>query len=48
MLFAAKLEPAAGTGRFTLDLTSLTFSRNRSSGGLKPKPGEKNEKDFSD
>ena len=28
MLFAAKLEPPAGPGRFTLDLTSLTFSRN--------------------
>ena len=28
MLFAAKLEPPAGQGRFTLDLTSLTFSRN--------------------
>lgn len=28
MLFAAKLEPPAGSGRFTLDLTSLTFSRN--------------------
>ena len=28
MLFAAKLEPPAGAGRFTLDLTSLTFSRN--------------------
>ena len=28
MLFAAKLEPPAGVGRFTLDLTSLTFSRN--------------------
>lgn len=27
MLFAAKLEPPVGTGRFTLDLTSLTFSR---------------------
>lgn len=27
MLFAAKLEPPAGEGRFTLDLTSLTFSR---------------------
>lgn len=27
MLFAAKLEPPAGGGRFTLDLTSLTFSR---------------------
>lgn len=27
MLFAAKLEPPAGAGRFTLDLTSLTFSR---------------------
>lgn len=27
MLFAAKLEPPAGQGRFTLDLTSLTFSR---------------------
>ncbi len=27
MLFAAKLEPPAGSGRFTLDLTSLTFSR---------------------
>lgn len=26
MLFAAKLEPPAGQGRFTLDLTSLTFS----------------------
>ena len=28
MLFAAKLEPPADAGRFTLDLTSLTFSRN--------------------
>lgn len=28
MLFAAKLEPPAGAARFTLDLTSLTFSRN--------------------
>ena len=28
MLFAAKLEPPAGAGRFTLDLTSLTFERN--------------------
>lgn len=28
MLFAAKLEPPAGAGRFILDLTSLTFSRN--------------------
>lgn len=28
MLFAAKLEPPAGPGRFTLDLTSLTFSRS--------------------
>lgn len=28
MLFAARLEPPAGAGRFTLDLTSLTFSRN--------------------
>jgi hypothetical protein len=28
MLFAAKLEPPAGAGRFTLDLTSLTFSHN--------------------
>lgn len=28
MLFAAKLEPPAGAGRFTLDLTSLTFNRN--------------------
>ena len=28
MLFAAKLEPPVGAGRFTLDLTSLTFSRN--------------------
>ena len=28
MLFAAKLEPPAGAGRFTLELTSLTFSRN--------------------
>lgn len=27
MLFAAKLEPPAGQGRFTLDLTSLTLSR---------------------
>lgn len=27
MLFAAKLEPPAGQGRFTLDLTSLTFSK---------------------
>ncbi|WP_228241555.1 DUF4198 domain-containing protein [Porphyrobacter sp. GA68] len=27
MLFAAKLEPPTGAGRFTLDLTSLTFSR---------------------
>lgn len=27
MLFAALLEPPAGKGRFTLDLTSLTFSR---------------------
>lgn len=27
MLFAAKLELPAGAGRFTLDLTSLTFSR---------------------
>ena len=27
MLFAAKLEPPAGAGRFTLDLTSLTLSR---------------------
>ena len=27
MLFAAKLEPPTGTERFTLDLTSLTFSR---------------------
>lgn len=26
MLFAAKLEPPVGQGRFTLDLTSLTFS----------------------
>lgn len=29
MLFAAKLEPPAGQGRFTLDLTSLTFSRTQ-------------------
>lgn len=28
MLFAAKLDPPAGGGRFTLDLTSLTFNRN--------------------
>ena len=28
MLFAAKLEPPAGPGRFILDLTSLTFSHN--------------------
>ena len=28
MLFAAKLEPPAGAGRFILDLTSLTFSRD--------------------
>ncbi|MBA2467173.1 MAG: DUF4198 domain-containing protein [Sphingomonas sp.] len=28
MLFAAKLEPPVGAARFTLDLTSLTFSRN--------------------
>ena len=28
MLFAAKLEPPAGAGRFTLDLTSLTFRRD--------------------
>jgi hypothetical protein len=28
MLFAAKLEPPVGLGRFTLDLTSLTFSGN--------------------
>lgn len=28
MLFAAKLEPPAGQGRFTLDLTSLTFKRS--------------------
>jgi len=28
MLFAAKLEPPAGEGRFTLDLTSLTFTRS--------------------
>lgn len=28
MLFAAKLEPPAEGGRFTLDLTSLTFSRH--------------------
>lgn len=28
MLFASKLEPPAGKGRFTLDLTSLTFSQN--------------------
>ena len=27
MLFAAKLQPPAGQARFTLDLTSLTFSR---------------------
>ena len=27
MLFAAKLEPPSGQARFTLDLTSLTFSR---------------------
>ena len=27
MLFAAKLEPPGGAGRFTLDLTSLTFRR---------------------
>lgn len=27
MLFAAKLQPPAGSERFTLDLTSLTFSR---------------------
>jgi hypothetical protein len=27
MLFAAKLEPPTGAGRFTLDLTSLTFNR---------------------
>ena len=27
MLFAAKLEPPIGAGRFTLDLTSLTVSR---------------------
>ena len=27
MLFAAKLEPPAGAGRFSLDLTSLTFNR---------------------
>jgi hypothetical protein len=27
MLFAAKLEPPSGGGRFTLDLTSMTFSR---------------------
>lgn len=29
MLFAAKLEPPVGQGRFTLDLTSLTFSRTQ-------------------
>ena len=29
MLFAAKLEPPAGQERFTLDLTSLTFSRTQ-------------------
>lgn len=28
MLFAARLQPPAGQGRFTLDLTSLTFSRS--------------------
>lgn len=28
MLFAAKLEPPAGAGRFMLDLTSLTFRRD--------------------
>jgi hypothetical protein len=28
MLFAAMLEPPVGSGRFTLDLTSLTFNRN--------------------
>lgn len=28
MLFAAKLQPPAGEGRFTLDLTSLTFKRS--------------------
>lgn len=27
MLFAARLQPPAGAGRFVLDLTSLTFSR---------------------
>lgn len=27
MLFAARLEPPIGAGRFTLDLTSLTFNR---------------------
>ena len=27
MLFGARLEPPAGAGRFTLDLTSLTFNR---------------------
>lgn len=27
MLFAARLQPPAGQGRFTLDLTSLTFNR---------------------
>jgi hypothetical protein len=27
MLFAARLDPPAGQGRFTLDLTSLTLSR---------------------
>ena len=27
MLFAAKLEPPSGQGRFNLDLSSLTFSR---------------------
>lgn len=30
MLFAAKLEPPVGTGRFILDLTSLTFNRTSS------------------
>lgn len=28
MLFAAKLEPPVGQGRFSLDLTSLTFNRH--------------------
>ena len=38
MLFAAVLTPPAGAGRFTLDLTSLTFERSAKS-SLKPERG---------